>query len=560
MDDPVRAYAEQIISGDIISNEWTRLACKRHLDDLTRSLKKSSPIYFDINDALHAIDFFKFLKHSKGEWAGSSFVLEPWEQFLSGSIFGWKQTKDGYRRYRTALIMVARKNGKTTWLAGTGLYLFCADGEVGSEVYSAACKRDQARISHSEATRMVRASRALSTKIKIFKDNLNIPGTASKFEPLGADADSMDGLNVHGALIDELHANKGRNTWDVLETATGSRRQSLLIAISTAGVDQSGICYEQYEYLTRILKGTIEDDSYFGIIYSIDDDDDWQDEACWGKANPCLEVSVKIDDLRRKKLKASEIPSAQNNFLRKHMNRWTQQSNRWIDLNLWDRNNLYPIDEDDLKGRECFGGLDLSSVSDLTAWVMIFPDPSDSEIIDVLCRFWCPNAWTVSKRNKYRDQYQGWAKQGHLNVSPGNAIDYSQIKSKIVEDAQKFNIISINIDRLFQGYQLSAELTDEGMEIFSMGMGFLSMRLPMRELESRLIKLKLNHGGNPVLRFMADNLATKEDAAGNRKPDKAESHSKIDGIIGLVLALDRQMRVKVKSKSKYEDEGLFIFG
>ena len=559
MTDSATKYANQVLSGKITAGKWVRLACQRHLDDLERD-----DIYFDADAANHAIQFFSFLKHSKGEWAGQSFELELWQKFIVACLFGWKRP-DGLRRFRIGYIEVSRKNGKSTILSGLMLYLFFADGEPGAECYSAATKRDQAIITHSEATRMVKASPALKKRIGIFKNNLHVSNTASKFEPLGADADSMDGLNIHGAGIDELHAHKKRDLWDVLETATGSRRQPLQIAITTAGVDQAGICYEQHQYVKQVLAGTVQDGTYFGIIYAIDKEekqgdeviapgDDWRDEACWVKTNPNLGVSVKLDDLQRKANKAKEIPAAQNNFLRKHMDIWTQQFERWIDLGVWDENYTRPIDEAALAGRTCVGGIDLSAVSDLTCCVWAFPDAEDPELVDLLLRCWCPEARIYESKNRYRDQYQAWARQGFLTTTPGDAIDYDFVRARIVDDANRFKINSIAVDRLFQGYEFSQKLnaelggTEKAPVIVACGMGYLSMAGPAQELEARMLKRKLNHGGNPILRWMADNVSVSMDPAGNKKPNKATSQGKIDGIVSILLCLDRLLRLKPKPK------------
>ncbi|MBO8169973.1 MAG: terminase large subunit [Thermoanaerobacteraceae bacterium] len=550
---PATEYAEKVVAGEIIAGKLVRQACERHLKDLKTG--KMRGLYFDEEAADHAIEFFRFLKHSKGEWAGCSFELQPWQKFIVGSLFGWKN-KDGTRRFRTAYLQIARKNGKSTLIAGIGLYLFVADGEAGAEVYTAATKRDQAKIVWTEAANMVNKSPALRKRIEVKRStsNMYILEANSKFEALGADADNMDGLNVHGALVDELHAHRTRAVWDVLETATGARRQPLLIAITTAGFDQNGICYEQYEYCTKILNNTIEDDTYFAYIATIDEGDDWTDPKVWAKANPNLGISVKLDDLERKCKKAKEVPAAQNNFLTKHLNVWTQQADRWLDLRLWDE-NAGIVKEEDLVGRVCYGGLDLSSVSDITAWVMAFPDEKDREKVEFLCRFWCPEARLYDSKNKYQDQYQAWAKQGFLKVTPGDAVDYEFIKADILKDAKKFRLIDMNVDRLFQAHQLSMELADEGLIVVGMGQGFTSMAAPVQEFERRLLARKLKHGGNPVLRWMADNVAIKIDPAGNKKPDKANSQGKIDGIVAAIMALDRVMRHENKP-SVYETRGV----
>lgn len=551
---PVVAYVQGVLDGSIPAGHLIKLAVERYVDD--REHAKERGLSFDRAAAEHVIQFFGFLRHSKGEWAGQTFVPEPWQQFLLWNLFGWKRA-DGLRRFRAAYIEVPRKNGKSTLLAGVGLYLLVADGEPGAEVYSAATKRDQAIIIHGEATRMVKKSPALSRMIRVFKNNLSIAGTASKYEPLGADTDSMDGLNVQGAMIDEVHAHKSRALFDILDTATGARRQPLLVQITTAGSDQTSICFEHHEYSRRILEGTIQDDSWFAFVASLDEGDEWADPATWAKANPNLGVSVKQDDLQRKADRAKQLPAAQNTFRRLHLDQWTQQSERWIDLALWDA-NAGIVDENRLRGRLCYGGLDLSSVSDITAWVMVFPGEEDPDALDILARFWCPEARLYDEANRYADQYRAWAQQGYLRTTEGDAVDYAFVKKCVLDDASRFPLQDLNVDRLFQGYQVSQELADEGLTVFGMGQGFLSMAAPMKEFERRLLLKKLHHGGNPVLRFMADNVAVRQDPAGNFKCDKAASQGKIDGIVALVMAIDRATRHEPKKRSVYEDRGLEV--
>jgi phage terminase large subunit-like protein len=305
-----------------------------------------------------------------------------------------------------------------------------------------------------------------------------------------------------------------------------------------------------------VLEQTIQDDTWFGFVASIDEGDDWKDPKVWAKANPNFGVSVKEDDLARKAERAAHLPAQQNAFKRLHLDVWTQQTDRWIDLDLWDQ-NAGVVDEDDLVGRLCYGGLDLSSVSDITAWVMVFPYDDDDQELDVLARFWVPEEKLLDDANKYADQYRMWVDQGYLTKTDGNAVDYRFIGKQILDDAQKFRLENMNVDRLFQGYQLSQELADEGIEVFGMGQGFLSMAAPMKEFERRLLALKVHHGGNPVLRWMADNVAVRQDPAGNLKPDKAASQGKIDGIVALVMAIDRCMRHEQPKRSVYDDRGLF---
>jgi len=548
-----------VLEGTVPAGALIRRAVQRQIDDLEHGAERG--LHFDRAAAEHVIQFFGFLKHSKGEWAGQPFVLEPWQQFLLWTLFGWKRA-DGLRRFRTAYVEVPRKNGKTQLVSGIGLYLLAADGEPGAEVYSAATKLDQAKLSWSEAARMVKASPALSRMIREWRASsvLSIEATASRFKPLGADADTLDGLNVHGALVDELHAHRTSAVVDVLETATGARRQPLITEITTAGYDRTTICWEHHEYSRQVLEGGIADDSWFAFIAAADEQDSerWDDPVVWAKANPNLGVSVKIDDLERKAEKARHLPSALNAFLRLHLNMWTQQSSRWIPPELWDENNLGAFDEAILEGCECYGGLDLSSVSDLTAWVMVFPSDGDAEAVYVVARFWCPEARLTADDNRYREQYQAWARAGLLQTTPGDAVDYGQIKKAILADARRFRVVDLNVDRLFQGYQLTQELADEGLQVFGMGQGFYGMATPMRELERRLLAKKINHGGNPIMRWMANNVAVRQDPAGNLKPDKAESQGKIDGIVALVMALDRAMRHGEPRDSVYESRGLEV--
>ena len=547
-----------VFDGSVPACEFIKLAVKRHLDDMEHGAERG--LRFDRARAEHVIQFFGFLTHSKGEWAGQPFVLEPWQQFVLWVLFGWIR-EDGLRRFRTAYVELPRKNGKTTLMAGIGLYLLIADGEPGAEVFSAATKRDQAKLSWSEAARMVQKSPSLSGMVNHWRSSntLTVEQTSSKFQPLGADADTMDGLNVHGALIDELHAHKTRDVVDVLETATGARRQPLIFEITTAGYDRQSVCYEHHNYSVSVLRGLIQDDTWFAFMAALDEGDDWRDEATWAKANTNLGVSVKLDDLRRKAEKAQHLPAAQNAFRRLHLNEWTQQSDRWIDLALWDSNAGDPVIAQGLKGRKCYGGLDLSSVSDITAWVMVFPDDKEPGKITVLPRFWCPESRLTSESNTYRDQYQAWVRNGWMTATPGDAVDYAWVRKQVLEDAQQFQLIDLNVDRLFQGYQLSQELTDEGLAVFGMGQGFYSMAGPMKEFERRLLAKQIQHGGNPVLRWMAGNVAVKQDPAGNLKPDKAESQGKIDGIVALLMALDRATRrASDGEKSVYEERDLLV--
>lgn len=553
-------YVDDVLSGDVVACRWVRLACERHRRDLETGHERG--LWFDEDAAKLVIAFFGLLKHSKGEWAGLPMRLEPWQQFVIWSLFGWKR-RDGTRRFRTAYLEVARKNGKSTMAAGIGLYLLVADGEAGAEIYTAATKRDQARIAHSEATRMAKSSPQLMRMVRVFRDNVHIPDTASKFEPLGADTGTHDGLNVHGAVVDELHAHKTRDMWDILDTATGSRRQPLLFAITTAGYDRQSVCFEQHEYTEKVLDGVIEDDSFFGIIYTLDKEDegedaqgdDWMDESVWIKANPNLGVSKKWDDMRRKAQRAQEMPSALNAFLRRELNVWTQSVTKWVPWDHWDQCDG-AVDESGLRGRTCYGGLDLSSNTDVGAFVMVFPPVVGGGIYTVLCRFFIPEESIRERVRRDRVPYDAWVRDGYITATPGNVIDYDFILYQIDQDAQVYDLQEIAFDR-WGATKIQTALMELGGEDFMIqfGQGFASMSSPTKDLEKLILGHKLAHGNNPVLTWMANNLVVRHDPAGNIKPDKEKSIEKIDGMVALIMGLDRALR-HGPVESVYEERGL----
>ncbi|MCB0078988.1 MAG: terminase large subunit [Anaerolineales bacterium] len=529
-----------------------RLACDRHLNDLQHARERG--LRFDVELADRAIRFFGFLRHSKGEWAGQSFDLAEWQAFIVGSLFGWLR-EDGLRRFRTAYVEVPRKNGKSTLLSGIGLYLLIADDEPGAEIYTAATKRDQARITHGEAARMVKASPFLRNRIGAFRDNLHVEATHSKFEPLGADSDTMDGLNIHGAIIDELHAHKTSGVVDVLDTATGARRQPLIVEITTAGWDRQSICWQHHEYTRQIVEGLIEDDSWFGFIAAADADDDWTDERTWQKANPNYSVSVKPDDLRRKALKAQQMPAAQNSFKRLHLNIWTEQADRWMTIEAWDK-CAGALDPDMLIGRECYAGLDLASTTDIAALVLVFPSDDDPTIYDVLCYFWVPAETVLQRTRSGSVPYATWVDQGLIFATEGNVIDYRAIMATLDELAQLYDIREVAYDR-WGATELIQTLQDEGLEVVPFGQGFVSMSPPTKSLMTMVLSERIRHSNNPVLRWMAGNMVVREDPAGNLKPDKSKSTEKIDGMVALIMGLDRAERHE-NGSSVYEERDLLV--
>ena len=545
-------YAEQVTSGAIVAGPNVRLACKRHLQDLKTGSKRG--LRFDEEAAEKAIKFFGFLCLAEGEFAGQPFNLQLWQQFIVGSLFGWK-SEDGYRRFRKAYVEIGKGNGKSPMAAGIGLYGLMADGEDGAQIYAAAVTRDQAGIMFTDAKSMVKASPALSRRIDVNIANLSFPAGGSYFRPVSSEGRSLDGKRVHMALIDELHEHPTNIVVEKMQAGTKGRRQPLIFEITNSGVDRESVCYQHHVYSEQVLSGTLEDDGWFGYICGLDEKDDWKDESVWIKANPNIGISITWKYLREQVKEAIGMPSKENIVKRLNFCIWTQQIRVWIPPELWAENAGVPIDEDDLAGRRCYGGLDLAAVSDINAWVMLFPRDDGSGILDILARFWCPEARLYDPQNRYAAQYQAWANSGHLVALSGNAVDDSYIIKQVADDAEKFQLIDMNIDRLFNGKNVQIALMNEGIEVFPMGQGFLSMSQPMKEFEKRLLDKKLHHGNNPVLNFMAHNVAVQEDAAGNKKPDKANSQGKIDGIVALVMALDRASRGDTGT-SMYETQGL----
>lgn len=551
-DCPAMAYAAGVMSGEIVACKWVRLAVERHSRDLETGHERG--LYFDEAAAWHIIDFFQFTRHLKGEWAGYSIELEPWQQFFLWSAFGWMRA-DGTRRFRFAYLEIARKNGKTTMAAGVGLYLAFADGEPGAEVYACATKKDQAKICHGAAASMVKMSPDLGGRLDVLTNNISDPQTLSKFEPLGRDSDSTDGLNISGGIMDELHAWKTRDLWDVIETGTGSRTQPMIWAITTAGYNRHSICWEKHEYLCKILTRVIDDDSFFGVIYTIDEGDDFADESTWIKANPNLGVSVKPDDLRGAIQRAKESPAAMNSVLRLRLNVWTQAETRWLNIDKW-RACGNTIEPSSLRGRRCYGGLDLSSSIDISAFVLVFPPVEDGEPYKVLARFFIPEDNMRERTRRDRVPYEVWCRDGLITATPGNVIDYAWIIDRIQKDAAEFDLQEIAFDR-WGATLIYQQLTDMGLQVVEFGQGFASMTSPAKELEKLVLAGQLCHGGNQVLTWMADNVVVLHDPSGNIKPDKSKSTEKIDGIVALIMALDRALHGETNNRiSRYEREGI----
>lgn len=535
-----REYAEQVASGAIIACEYVKQACQRFLDDLAHAAERG--LHFDPDAANHAIRFFDLLRHSKGrQFAGRRFILSPWQVFILANLFGWHRA-DGSRRFRTAYIELPRKNGKSTLAAGIGLYLEVADGEPGAEVYSAATKKDQAKICHEEAKRMARKSPELSTILIVHRDAVLYRARDSKYEPLGADADSMDGLNPSGLICDELHAWKTRDLFDVLETAVGARVSPLMLCITTAGINLESICGEQRGYTADILAGTVpaeSGDSVFGFICTLDEGDDWEDEENWHKANPNLGVSVTREYLREQITQAKHKgPAAINKCRRYYFNIWTGAVIDWIDIYEWDRGGVPKFTEADLQGWQCFGGLDMANKLDIAALALCFPDPDDMDVYRFLWRFWVPREFAVKRERKLRDIVKPWAELGYVTMTDGSSIDYKQIEHDILELSEYFRVEEIAFDP-FNAGEMAQELTAEGLKMIEFRQSAENFNPPCRRLEGLLRDGHIYHAGNPVARWMAGNVSIREDARGYIMPSRKLSTHKIDGMTAMLQALAR---------------------
>lgn len=530
-------YAQRVIAGDIVACKLTRLACERFLNDLARD---DWQWRFDEALATRACTFIEHLPHIKGQWARQrlKITLEDWQVFIVCNLFGWVDRDTGLRRFLTCYLEVARKNAKSTLAAGIALYMLAADGEPGAEVYSAATTGDQARIVFDVARQMVlREPDFIRGGIDPQRHGLYMPDDARKFEPLNAEGSTLDGLNPHCTIIDELHAHKRRDVYDVLDTARGARDQGLLASITTAGSDRAGICYEQRTYVVKVLEGVFDDERYFGVIYTLDDDDDWVDPAVWPKANPNYGVSVLEEDFERSAREAMNKPSAQNNFLTKRLNVWVNADSAWMDMRAWDRCGNPALRIEDFEGQDCIAAFDLASKVDIAAKVRLFKRNGKYAVFG---SYYLPEHAVEDGRNS---QYSGWARLGRLTVTDGTVVDYERIEDDLKEDAGRFRLTEVPYDP-FQAMQFSQRMMAEGINMVEMRATVLNFSEPMKELEKLVLEGKIEHDGDPVLTWMVSNVVCHRDAKDNIYPRKDREENKIDGVVALIMALGRAMAGK----------------
>ena len=511
---------------------------------------------FSEEQADRAVRFIESLTHTKGKWAGVPFKLLDWQRDgIVRPLFG-SVREDGTRQYRKAFVEIPRKNGKSELAAAIALKLLFSDREPGAQIYGAAADRDQASLVFNVAASMVRKSPALSKVAKVVDSQKRIifPKQESFYRAIPADAGGSHGFDAHAVIFDEIHTQPNRELWDVLSTSTGARTQPLIFGITTAGYDRNSICYELYDYAKKVLNGVIEDPSFFAYVREAPENADWRDEKVWAMCNPALGEFRNIEEMREFAREAEQIPAKQNTFRRLYLNQWTAQSERWLDLAAWDASAGVQIDPLSLKGRRCYAGLDLASTTDVAALVLVFPPQEEDGAYIVLPYFWIPGDNVLDREKRDRVPYREWVRQGLIEATEGNVIDYVGIKRVLSELRTLYNIREIAFDR-WGATQLAQELHDAGVTVVPFGQGFASMSPPTKELMALVMSKRLRHGGHPVLRWMADNMVVRQDPAGNLKPDKQKSTQKIDGMVALVMALDRATRHKT---SIYESRGLSV--
>ena len=515
--------------------------------------------HYDEAKADRAVRFIQNLCHTKGRWAGKPFLLLPWQEQIVRDIFGIVRA-DGKRQFLTAYVEIPKKQGKSELAAAVALYLLYADGEASAEVYGAACDRSQASIVFDVARQMVEMRPALRKRSKIMTAGKRIVNyrNAGFYQVLSAETGTKHGLNVSGLVFDEIHAQPNRKLYDVLTKGYGdAREQPLFFIITTAGTDRNSICYELHSKAMDIKAGKKHDPTFYPVVYGLSEDEDWNDEANWYKANPSLGHTIGIDRVREAYKDALDNPAEENVFKQLRLNIWTNSAVAWIPDHIYQRGNE-KINEDLLAGRECYAGLDLSSTSDITALSLVFPPRDEHEKYIVLPFFWLPEDTLELRCRRDHVLYDVWKRQGYIMTTPGHVVDYGFLEAFIEELGKKYHILEIAYDR-WNATATVQHLMDEGFTMVPFGQGFKDMSPPSKELYKLLMEGSIIHGGNPVLRWMAGNVVMRQDPAGNIKPDKEKSTEKIDGIVALIMGLDRCIRNAGSTASVYDERGIISF-
>lgn len=520
---------------------------------------------FDPERVDRVVAAFRRLRHTKGRFAGQVFDPDCWQvAYYLAPVFGWvapsKDSGEYARIITTAWIELPRKNGKTTLASGTGIYLTGADGEPGAQVVCAATNKDQARFAFDPMKQIVRGSPDLAKHFDPFQSKIIHKSSGSVFEPVANVGDAQHGRDLHGGIVDEVHLHKSPDLIEAIETGTGSRIQPLILFITTADAGRRHTPYdEKRTRIEKLARGALKDPTTYGVVFAASEDDDPFVEATWKKANPGYGISPTKRFMASAANKAKDSPAELASFQRLHLGLRTKQQFRYIDLEAWDANASI-VDTSRLVGRECFGGLDLGSTSDLTALCWVFPD---GDAFDVLLRCWAPEDSIPALDERTARAASGWVSSGWLTTTPGNVTDYDFIEAQIGRDRDQFLVQEVAYDR-WNAQQLVNNLLSAGAPLVTMGQGFASMSAPTKDFQRLVLtgnpdKPIIRHGGNPLLRWMVDNLAVAMDPAGNVKPDKANAGDKIDGVVALIMALSRALATReTRGVSAYEDEGLMI--
>lgn len=531
-----KKYEDDVLSGKIPACAYVKQAIRRQRDDLKRWSKADSPFYFDQAEGNRVCKFIELLPHTKGALRGQKIKLEPWQCWILTTIFGWRRRSDNRRRFGRVYIEVPRGNGKSSLSSGVALYCLLADREPGAEVYSFATTRDQAGIVFGDAKQMAMMCEPLRKKfgLEVLAKALFVPSTNSTFQAKSAEGSTLDGLNTHFACIDELHAHKTRAVYDVVETSIGKRLNPILWVITTAGFDTAGICYEVRTMVREVLAKTVEDETQFGIIYTIDEGDDWKTEAALIKANPNWGVSVMPKMVLPLQLKAITLASAANNFKTKHLDVWCQAGAAWMDMTAWAKGER-TVDLDDFEGRPCVIGLDLGAKNDLTAKVYVFKTEGEDgrPRYQVFSRLYLPQT-AIDKGTV--SQYSGWADTSVIQVTGGAMTDLTRIEEELREDLSRFDVQAIAYDP-WQATQLANDLSEDGAPMVEYRNTVQNVSEPMKWLEALVQDGRLDHDGNPCMTWMMGNVVAKVDAKDNIFPRKERYESKIDGPVALIYAL-----------------------
>ena len=532
----------------------------RKLKKYIPTKKKAEDSTYEKDAADFAVMFIESLCHTKGTWAGKKFELIDWQEQIIRDLFGTLKP-NGYRQFNTAYVEIPKKQGKSELAAAVALLLCCGDGEERAEVYGCAADRQQATIVFDVAADMVRMCPALNKRVKILASQKRIiyTPTNSFYQVLSAEAYSKHGFNIHGVVFDELHTQPNRKLFDVMTKGSGdARMQPLYFLITTAGTDTNSICYETHQKAKDILDGRKIDPTFYPVIYGADDSDDWTDPEVWRKANPSLDITVGIDKVEAACNSAKQNPGEENSFRQLRLNQWVKQAVRWMPMEKWDA-CAFPVDEDELEGRVCYGGLDLSSTTDITAFVLVFPPQDEDDKYIILPYFWVPEDTLDLRVRRDHVPYDVWERKGYLQTTEGNVVHYGYIEKFIERLGERFNIREIAFDR-WGAVQMVQNLDGMGFTVVPFGQGFKDMSPPTKELMKLVLEQRIAHGGHPVLRWNMDNIFIRTDPAGNIKADKEKSTEKIDGAVATIMALDRAIRCgNYAGKSVYDTRGLLVF-